>query len=190
MLESNICRYVRRGTWKLLVLNHPSLSLSHCSIYNIYSLHLLIIFSIHFSTFPFLYLFLSNLYPLFLYLSITDWSSLGNLRLSYRLSFTPSLPSFLPDDFMKQSTGMILLYSLKNPSYPEYVYETESGVTSLDAHPDHPSLLCVGFYDGWSLFQLNPPPPFPYHPSLLCVGFYNGLSVNHPLFQLNPSPTT
>ena len=43
---------------------------------------------------------------------------------------------------------MILFYTLKNPSYPEYVYPTESGVTSLDVHPDHPYLVAVGFYDG------------------------------------------
>lgn len=43
---------------------------------------------------------------------------------------------------------MILLYSLKNPSYPEYIYSTESGVMCLDIHPEHCYLLAVGFYDG------------------------------------------
>ncbi|CAH1797516.1 unnamed protein product [Owenia fusiformis] len=51
-------------------------------------------------------------------------------------------------DFMKQTRGMILFYSLKNPSYPEKIYSTESGVMSLDIHPEHPYLLAVGFYDG------------------------------------------
>ena len=55
---------------------------------------------------------------------------------------------------MKQSNGMILFYSLKNPSYPEYIYNTESGVMCLDIHPDQPHLIAVGFYDG-------------------CVGVYN-----------------
>ena len=51
-------------------------------------------------------------------------------------------------DFLKQSTGLICVYSLKNPSFPEFTYETESGVMSLDFHPEHPYLIAVGFYDG------------------------------------------
>ncbi len=43
---------------------------------------------------------------------------------------------------------MILFYTLKNPSYPEYMFPTESGVMCLDAHPEHPYLVAVGFYDG------------------------------------------
>ena len=43
---------------------------------------------------------------------------------------------------------MILLYSLKNPSYPEFVYNTDSGVMSLDIHSDYPNLIAAGFYDG------------------------------------------
>lgn len=49
---------------------------------------------------------------------------------------------------MKQGNGMILFYSLKNPSFPEYIYETDSGVMCLDVHPEHPYLVVVGFYDG------------------------------------------
>ena len=52
------------------------------------------------------------------------------------------------DDFLKQSKGLILLFSLKNPSYPEMVYTTESGVMSLDFHSDYPNLIAAGFYDG------------------------------------------
>ncbi|KAH8860051.1 Dynein intermediate chain 2, ciliary [Schistosoma japonicum] len=51
-------------------------------------------------------------------------------------------------DFLKQSGGLICLYTLKNPSYPEYHFETESGVLSLDIHPSMPHMVCVGFYDG------------------------------------------
>jgi dynein intermediate chain 1 len=43
---------------------------------------------------------------------------------------------------------MILCYSLKNPSFPEYIFPTESGVMCLDSHPDYPHLLAAGFYDG------------------------------------------
>lgn len=52
------------------------------------------------------------------------------------------------DDFMKQGNGMILFNSMKNPSFPEFVYETDSGVMCLDLHPEHPYLIAVGFYDG------------------------------------------
>jgi dynein intermediate chain 1 len=52
------------------------------------------------------------------------------------------------DDFLKQSKGLILLYSLKNPSYPELIYNTECGVMSIDIHTDYPHLICAGFYDG------------------------------------------
>jgi dynein intermediate chain 1 len=49
---------------------------------------------------------------------------------------------------MKQGNGMILFNSMKNPSFPEFVYETDSGVMCLDLHPEHPYLIAVGFYDG------------------------------------------
>ncbi|NXT62501.1 DNAI1 protein, partial [Chaetops frenatus] len=51
-------------------------------------------------------------------------------------------------DFMKQGHGMLLLYSLKNPSFPEYSFSSVSGVMCLDFHSDHSHLLAVGFYDG------------------------------------------
>jgi dynein intermediate chain 1 len=51
-------------------------------------------------------------------------------------------------DFMRQGTGVVCCFSLKNTSHPEYVINTESGVMCLDFHPRHPSFLAVGFYDG------------------------------------------
>jgi len=51
-------------------------------------------------------------------------------------------------EFMKQGSGMLCLYSLKNPSYPEYTWTTLSGVMCVDWHPTEPALLCVGLYDG------------------------------------------
>ena len=38
-------------------------------------------------------------------------------------------------DFVKQGSGLICCFSLKNTSYPEYVMETESGVMSLGTVP-------------------------------------------------------
>jgi len=49
---------------------------------------------------------------------------------------------------LKQVGGMLCLFSLKNPSYPELTCSTESGVMCLDWHPQHSSVLCVGLYDG------------------------------------------
>ncbi|KAJ3217185.1 cytoplasmic dynein with WD40 domain [Clydaea vesicula] len=51
-------------------------------------------------------------------------------------------------DFSKQGPGMIACFTLKNPSYPEYLYITDSGVLCLDFHPQHPSMMAVGLYDG------------------------------------------
>ncbi|GBG92562.1 hypothetical protein CBR_g56035 [Chara braunii] len=50
--------------------------------------------------------------------------------------------------FTRQTLGVICCFTLKNPSYPEYVFTTDSGVMSLDFHPQHCSLLAVGLYDG------------------------------------------
>merc|ERR1719414_2099372 len=51
-------------------------------------------------------------------------------------------------DFLKQGEGLILCYSLKNPSYPEFTFETDSGVMCVDVHPTYPYLICVGLYTG------------------------------------------
>ena len=51
-------------------------------------------------------------------------------------------------DFMRQGSGMVCCFSLKNTSHPEYIFSTESGVMCLDFHSHHQSLLAVGCYDG------------------------------------------
>jgi dynein intermediate chain 1 len=51
-------------------------------------------------------------------------------------------------DFMKQGGGMLCLFSLKNPSWPEFSCSVHCGVMCLDWHPQHSSVLCVGLYDG------------------------------------------
>ncbi|XP_044299943.1 dynein axonemal intermediate chain 1 [Varanus komodoensis] len=61
-------------------------------------------------------------------------------------------------DFVKQSRGMLLLYSLKNPSFPEYIFNSESGIMCVDVHVDHPYLIVVGFYDGnVAIYNLKKP---------------------------------
>jgi len=51
-------------------------------------------------------------------------------------------------DFMKQGSGLVCVYSLKNVRYPEFLFTLESGAVSIDWHPDRPALLAVGCYDG------------------------------------------
>ena len=51
-------------------------------------------------------------------------------------------------DFSHQCPGIVAVFSLKNPSSPEFTYVAESGVMCLHFHPQHPSLLVVGLYDG------------------------------------------
>lgn len=54
----------------------------------------------------------------------------------------------IQDDFFKQRTGLIVLYSLKNPAFYETKIETETGCMSLDFHGEKPYLIVAGFYDG------------------------------------------
>lgn len=51
-------------------------------------------------------------------------------------------------DFLKQGSGVVCCYSLKNSSHPEFTFTTESGVMCLDFHPQQTALLAVGCYDG------------------------------------------
>ena len=44
--------------------------------------------------------------------------------------------------------GYICIFSLKNPSYPEYICHASSGVISFDIHPQHPNMVVVGLYNG------------------------------------------
>jgi dynein intermediate chain 1 len=39
-------------------------------------------------------------------------------------------------DFTNQSHGSIACFSLKNSSYPEFIFKTEAGVMCLDFHPE------------------------------------------------------
>lgn len=75
------------------------------------------------------------------------------------------------DDFMKQSRGMLLLYSMKNPSFPEYTFSSESGIMCLDIHNDYPYLLAVGFYDGnVAIYNLKKPHSQPSYKSSAKAG--------------------
>ena len=60
--------------------------------------------------------------------------------------FAVSLGSF--DFYNQPSAGYLCLFSLKNPSYPEYVCKANSGVMCLDVHPNSAHIVVVGLYDG------------------------------------------
>ncbi|XP_055698577.1 dynein intermediate chain 2, ciliary isoform X1 [Phlebotomus papatasi] len=52
-------------------------------------------------------------------------------------------------DFVKQSAeGSVCLFTMKNPSFPDYRIWTESGVMCCDIHVKYPYLLAIGMYDG------------------------------------------
>ena len=72
------------------------------------------------------------------------------------------------DNFYEQTeAGVVCVFSLKNPSYPEFLCHAPCGVMCLDFHPEvthnttthavlctlsvcgqHPHMLVVGMYDG------------------------------------------
>ena len=44
--------------------------------------------------------------------------------------------------------GAICVFSLKNPSYPEFVCYAPCGVVSVDINPAHPHMMLVGLANG------------------------------------------
>ena len=60
---------------------------------------------------------------------------------------TITMMTFLVN-FLAQSSGSIVFYSLTNPSYPEFSYNLESGVMSIDICWSNTYLVVVGLYDG------------------------------------------
>lgn len=50
---------------------------------------------------------------------------------------------------MKPSNeGAVCLFTIKNPSFPEHICMTDSGVMCVDIHPKYPYMVVVGQYDG------------------------------------------
>lgn len=44
--------------------------------------------------------------------------------------------------------GAVCLFTLKNPSYPDYICMTNSAVMCVDIHPKNPYMLVIGLYNG------------------------------------------
>uniref|UniRef100_W8AIE2 Dynein intermediate chain 2, ciliary n=2 Tax=Ceratitis capitata TaxID=7213 RepID=W8AIE2_CERCA len=75
-------------------------------------------------------------------------------------------------EFMKQpNEGAICFFTVKNPSYPDYIISTESGVMCCDIHPTYPFLVAIGMYDG-SVAVYNLREDFE-KPLYLSVGVHN-----------------
>nr|XP_038038632.1 dynein intermediate chain 4, axonemal isoform X4 [Anas platyrhynchos] len=51
-------------------------------------------------------------------------------------------------DFKEQKKGLACCWSLKNPMWPERIFQCEHGVTALDFSMASPNLLAVGTYSG------------------------------------------
>ncbi|CAG9760660.1 unnamed protein product [Ceutorhynchus assimilis] len=52
-------------------------------------------------------------------------------------------------DFLKPTPeGAVCLFTLKNPSFPDYICLTDSGVMCSDTHPKYPYMVVIGLYDG------------------------------------------
>ena len=55
------------------------------------------------------------------------------------------------DDFYQQNKngkGVACVFSLKNPSYPEFICLSHCAISSIDVHPNHPHMLVAGLVDG------------------------------------------
>ncbi|XP_046818005.1 dynein intermediate chain 2, ciliary isoform X1 [Vespa crabro] len=62
--------------------------------------------------------------------------------------------------------GSVCLFSLKNPSYPEWICPTESPVMCLDFSIQHPHLLVIGVKDGSvAVYNIMLPPTGPQYKS-------------------------
>ena len=52
------------------------------------------------------------------------------------------------DFYKKTKKGFLCLFSLKNPSYPEYICSSSADILCCDIHPNYPGMIVVGLSDG------------------------------------------
>lgn len=50
--------------------------------------------------------------------------------------------------YSEETTGMVMIWNIKNPVQPERMYNFSSPTTAVDFSQQHPNLLAIGFYDG------------------------------------------
>ncbi|XP_076753588.1 dynein intermediate chain 2, ciliary [Xylocopa sonorina] len=74
------------------------------------------------------------------------------------------------------TTGKVCLFSLKNPSYPEWICPTDSPVMCLDFNEQHPHLLVIGTMDGSvAVYNVMLPPTSPQYRSDDVVQKHGGI---------------
>ncbi|KAF6210680.1 hypothetical protein GE061_013787, partial [Apolygus lucorum] len=61
--------------------------------------------------------------------------------------FTASFGTYNVHAF--RTTGMVCVYTLKNPSFPEYKFRFKTGCQTVDIHEKEPYYLAVGLYNGF-----------------------------------------
>ncbi|NP_001074027.1 dynein, axonemal, intermediate chain 1, paralog 2 [Danio rerio] len=100
-------------------------------------------------------------------------------------------------EFTQQERGMLLFYTLKNPSFPEFIFNTDSGVMCVDIHEQLSYLVAVGLYDGCvSVYDLRKKSDQPMYNSIASSGKHTGavwqvkwqkddLDSNHNFFSVS-----
>ncbi|CAK9815927.1 Dynein intermediate chain 2, ciliary [Anthophora quadrimaculata] len=74
------------------------------------------------------------------------------------------------------TSGTVCLFSLKNPSYPEWICPTESPVMCLDFSEQHPHLLVIGTMDGVvAVYNVMLPPTVPQYKSNDVIQKHGGI---------------
>ena len=80
-----------------------------------------------------------------------------NINLSNEHAIFSSIPRY-PDLFAvtyggfkasKLKKGLLCLFSIKNPTFPDYVYHLEKSAMCVDINPEEPNLIAVGFQVSW-----------------------------------------
>ena len=82
--------------------------------------------------------------------------------------------TLLTDNFAHQddnSYGIVSLFSLKNPSYPEYICIAPCQVMCVDIHPSHPHMILAGLVRGHvAVYNLQIKSQYPSHISTTLNG--------------------
>ena len=47
-----------------------------------------------------------------------------------------------------RSKGLICVYSLKNPTYPEFICNSSCAILCIDINPSHSHMIAAGLIDG------------------------------------------
>ncbi|KAK9955249.1 hypothetical protein ABG768_015134 [Culter alburnus] len=78
-------------------------------------------------------------------------------------------------EFTQEERGMLLFYTLKNSSYPEFSFNTASGVMCVDIHEQMSYLVAVGLHDGCvAVYNLKKKSDQPIYNSTASSGKHRG----------------